>query len=72
MLGIAIDEKHDMAVLTPRAKRGRPKNMPRALVVMEHDAIVQNDEQATFSSDDESQGSIYNIVLDGYDVPAEV
>ena len=72
VLGIAVDDKYDMAVLTPRAKRGRPKNKPRALVVMDHDAIVQYDEQATFSSDDESQGSIYNIVLDGYDVPAEV
>ena len=69
MLGISISEKYDMAVLTPRAKRGRPKNIPRAPVVMDHDAIVQNDEQATFSSEDESEASIYSIVLDEYEIP---
>ena len=70
--GITIGIKYDMALLTSRAKRGRPKKTPRALVVMDHDAIVQNDEQVTFSSDDELQGSIHNIVFDGCDVPVEV
>ena len=69
---IAASEKHGIPVLTPRAKRCRPKIVPRALVVMEHDEIVQIDEQVTFSSDDESQGSVYNIVLDRCDVQAEV
>ena len=46
--------------------------MPKDLVVMEHDAIAQKYEQATFSSDDESQASICNIVLDGYHMPTEV
>ena len=64
MLGIATDEKHDMEVLIPRAKRVRPKNITRALVVIKHDEIVQNDEQATFSSHDESEASTNNIVLD--------
>ena len=52
-----------MEVLTLRAKRGRPKNTPRALFVMEHDAIVQNDELSTFNSDDESQTRICNFFL---------
>ena len=72
VLETSTDEKCDMAVLTSRAKRGHHKNVPRALVIVEHDEIVQNDEQATFSSHDESQGSICNIVLDEHDVPAEV
>ena len=72
VLGIDADDKYDMAVLTPSGKRGRPKNMPRALAIVEHDAIVQNDEQVTFSSGDESQASTHNIVLDGHGIEAEV
>ena len=72
MLGIDAGEKYDMAILISRAKRRLPKNAPRALVIMEHDAIVQNDEQATFSSDDESEASMHNIVLDEYEITAGV
>ena len=40
------------------------KNVPSALVVMEHGKIVQNDEKCNFISDDESEERIFNIVLD--------
>ena len=40
MLGIPVNEIHDIPVLTIRAKRGRLKNTPEALEVMEHDEIV--------------------------------
>ena len=64
-------EKHGMTVLALRAKakRGRHENASSALVVMEHDQIVQNDEENALSSDDESGASNYDIVLD---IPAKV
>ena len=49
--------------LTPTSKRDRPQNVPRDLVVIYHDAIIQNDAQEPFSSDDESGARIFNIVL---------
>ena len=64
VLGISASEKHEMTVLTPRAKRDLPKNTPSALVVVERYQIVQNDEENNFSSDDEHEASTHNTVLD--------
>ena len=72
MLGIPVSEIYDMIVLTHRAKRGRRKNIPRALVVMEHDPIIQNNGENVYSSDDESELSEHDMVLDEFTIPAEV
>ena len=72
VLGIPVSEMYDMTVLTPRAKRGRRKNIPRALVVMEHDPIIQNNGENVYSSDDESELSEHDMVLDEFTIPAEV
>ena len=72
MLGADVSEKYAMTVLKPRAKRSQHKNTPRAIVVMQHDQIVQNDEENAFSSYDESKVSINNALLNEFQTPAEV
>ena len=73
VLGIAESRKYDKTVLKQRDKRGRCENTPTTLVVMEHDQIVQNDEEKAFSSEDEPEATtFYNIVLDEHKTPAEV
>ena len=61
-----------MTLLIPRAKRGRRKNMPSALVDMEHHQLVENDEENSFSLDHEPKESTHNTVLDEYQAPAGV
>ena len=53
-----------MSVLTPKPKRVRRKKLPSAFVVMEHDQIVQTEEENAVSSDDESKNSVHDIVVD--------
>ena len=55
-----------MTILTPRAKRGRRKTIPRALVRMEHDSVIQIEEENGISTDENSKLSSYDLVLDGH------
>ena len=56
-----------MTILTPRAKRGRRKTIPRALVRMEHDPTIINiEEENGISTDENSKLSACDLVLDGY------
>ena len=64
VLQLPMHPDHDMRVLAPKPKRGRRKNSQSALVIMEHDPIVQNAEENAMSSDDDSKTSIFDMVLD--------
>ena len=61
-----------MTLLKPRAKRVRRKNMPSALVAMEHHQLVENDEEHAFSLDDEPEEITHDTVLDEHQSPDEV
>ena len=54
----------DMRVLTTKPKRGRRKKLPSALVVVEHDQIVQTEDKNAVSSDDESKNNVHDIAFD--------
>ena len=56
--------EYDMKVLTPTPKRDRRKKLQSTLVVMEHDQIVQTEEENAVSSDDESKTSVCGIAFD--------